>query len=95
MSPMLFVDGLLASGAIALALLSLNAREVFTSIVLFVCLGLLATLIWARLGAWDVAIAEAAIGAGLTGALLLAARHRLREPTSRDDTPAARRPHVS
>jgi uncharacterized MnhB-related membrane protein len=36
---------------------------------------------WARLGAPDVALAEAAIGAGLAGALLLATWARL--PTKR------------
>ncbi len=71
------MDTLLAGGVILLACLSLSARQVFTSIVLYVCLGLLATLIWVRLNAWDVAIAEAAIGAGLTGALLLAAWRQL------------------
>lgn len=75
--PELALDLLLAAGAITLAGLVLAAKEVFASIVLFVSLGLLVTLIWARLGAWDVAIAEAAIGAGLTGALLLAAWRKL------------------
>ena len=73
----LAIDVLLATGALALAGLALAANKVFTGIVLFVSLGLLVTLIWARLGAWDVAIAEAAIGAGLTGALLLAAWRKL------------------
>jgi uncharacterized MnhB-related membrane protein len=36
-------------------------------------------LAWVRLAAPDVALAEAAIGAGLTGALLMAALARLRE----------------
>jgi uncharacterized MnhB-related membrane protein len=35
-------------------------------------------LAWARLGAPDIALAEAAIGAGLTGALLLDAVGHLR-----------------
>jgi uncharacterized MnhB-related membrane protein len=75
----LAIDLFLAAGALALAGLALSARRVFTAIVLFVSLGLLVTLIWARLGAWDVAIAEAAIGAGLTSALLLAAWRKLDE----------------
>jgi uncharacterized MnhB-related membrane protein len=40
-------------------------------VILFVVFGLLLALVWARLGAVDVALAEAAIGAGLSGALLL------------------------
>ncbi len=71
------IDLMLATGILLLSLLSLFARQVFTSIVLYVSVGLFATLVWARLDAWDVAIAEAAIGAGLTGALLLAAWYQL------------------
>lgn len=41
------------------------------AIVLFIVFGLLMALAWARLSAPDVGLAEAAIGAGLTGALLL------------------------
>jgi uncharacterized MnhB-related membrane protein len=43
-------------------------------------MGLFVTLMWIRLDAWDVAIAEAAIGAGLTGALLLSSRRGLKKP---------------
>ena len=41
--------------------------------VLFIALGLLSALAWARLDAPDVALVEAAVGAGLTGALLMSA----------------------
>ena len=77
MSIEIIIDVLLAGGAILFACLSLSARHVFTAIVLYISLGLIATIIWIRLNAWDVAIAEAAIGAGLTGALLLVAWRRL------------------
>jgi multisubunit Na+/H+ antiporter MnhB subunit len=49
----------------------LSDRDLFASSVLFIVFGLLMSLVWVRLGAEDVALAEAAIGAGLTGALLL------------------------
>ena len=52
---------------------ALNARELFAGVVLFICFGLVMALAWVRLAAPDVALAEAALGAGLTGALLLAA----------------------
>lgn len=52
-------------------------RNTFTCIVLFISLGGLITLCWIRLNAIDVAIAEAAIGAGLTGAMLIAAWRKL------------------
>nr|WP_298412921.1 DUF4040 domain-containing protein [uncultured Halomonas sp.] len=70
-------DLLLILGLLSFATLSLTVRDVFTSIVLFISTGLIIALTWARLGAPDIAIAEAAIGAGLTGALLLAAWRRL------------------
>ena len=57
----------------------LLVRDLFQAIVLFIVFGLLLAVAWCRLGAIDVALAEAAIGAGLTGALLvntLASRHR-------------------
>jgi uncharacterized MnhB-related membrane protein len=66
---------ILAYGAIASA-------DLFKAIVLYISLGLLLALAWARLSAPDVALAEAAIGAGFTGALLLAARDRLRRTRS-------------
>lgn len=56
---------------VALAAGALSARELFTSVALFIAFGLLMALTWARLGAVDIALAEAAIGAGLTGALLM------------------------
>jgi len=72
-------DSLLGLGLLWLAWLALNCSELFKAIVLFVSFGLLITLAWVRLDAPDVALAEAAIGAGLTGALLMAALARLRE----------------
>ena len=77
------VDVLLAVLLIWLAAMSLRATDLFKAIVLFIVFGLLMALVWARLNAPDVALAEAAIGAGLTGALLLAALARLRRPRNR------------
>lgn len=50
---------------------ALTTPDLFRAVVLFIVFGLLMALAWARLGAPDVALAEAAIGAGLSGALLL------------------------
>lgn len=71
-------DVLLGFGLIAMAWLTLSSADLFRAVVLFVSFGLLLALAWARLAAPDVALAEAAIGAGLTGALLMAALARLR-----------------
>lgn len=54
------------------------ARAAFAAVVGYVALGLLLALLWVRLGAADVALAEAAIGGGLTGVLLIGAAARLR-----------------
>jgi multisubunit Na+/H+ antiporter MnhB subunit len=60
-----------AAGAVA-------SRRPSASVSLFIVYGLLLAIGWVRLGAVDVALAEAAIGAGLTGVLLLSAVARLR-----------------
>jgi energy-converting hydrogenase B subunit D len=85
----LFIDSCLVIGILTLACLCLATRYLFTAIVLFVSLGLLVTIAWVRLDAPDLAIAEASIGAGLTGALLLASWRQLRvKPVNADaDTP--------
>ncbi|GAA5234775.1 DUF4040 domain-containing protein [Verticiella sediminum] len=64
-------DLLLAAGLVYVAWRALGVRDLFTAIVLFIAFGLLMALCWVRLDAPDIALAEAAIGAGLTGALLL------------------------
>lgn len=68
--------------ALALLLLGLAAwtvfaRDTFAAVAGFIPYGLLLTLAWLQLSAIDVAITEAAIGAGLTGALLVGAASRL------------------
>lgn len=82
----LVFDTLLGLGLLWLAWLLLNSQELFKAIVLFVAFGLLMALAWVRLDAPDVALAEAAIGAGLTGALLLAALAKLQSIESTQDS---------
>lgn len=76
-------DLLLAAGLLWLAWRTLASPDLFKAIVLFISFGLLMALAWVRLDAPDVALAEAAIGAGLTGALLLAALARLKQTRRR------------
>ena len=61
---------------------ALASQNLFKAIVLFIAFGLLMSLAWVRLGAPDVALAEAAIGAGLTGALLMAALAQLQDTST-------------
>jgi uncharacterized MnhB-related membrane protein len=76
-------DLLLALGLLWLAWRALACADLFKAIVLFIAFGLFMALAWVRLAAPDVALAEAAIGAGLTGALLMAALARLSEMETR------------
>lgn len=80
---MITIDALLAAALLALATASLRAPASGTGSALFIAFGLVLALAWTRLGAPDVALAEAAIGAGVTGALLLDAAAQLdsRSPT--------------
>ncbi len=71
-------DTLLGFALLWLAWRALASPDLFRAIVLFVAFGLLMALAWVRLNAPDIALAEVAIGAGLTGALLLAALARLK-----------------
>ena len=85
-------DLLLGFGLICLAWWTLFCTDLFKAIVLFIAFGLLMALLWVRLDAPDVALAEAAIGAGLTGALLMAALARLQN-TSRNNNPDSSEQH--
>ncbi|MFT4823138.1 MAG: multisubunit Na+/H+ antiporter MnhB subunit [Halioglobus sp.] len=62
---------------IVIAWRALNSHSMRDGVALFIALGVLVSLIWARLEAPDLAIAEVAIGSGITGALLMAAMHDL------------------
>lgn len=76
-------DALLAAVVLTLAWKALSSTDRRRSVIFFIGFGLVLALIWARLKAPDVALAEAAIGAGLSGALLLAAASD-REPKTAD-----------
>lgn len=57
---------------------ALLSRDLFRAVVMFIVFGLIMALTWTRLHAPDLAIAEAAIGAGLAGMLFLDALGHLR-----------------
>jgi uncharacterized MnhB-related membrane protein len=69
-------DALLALLLLWLAWRAVTDRTLFRAVVSFVALGLVLALTWFRLAAPDLALAEAAVGSGLTGALMLAALRR-------------------
>lgn len=81
-------DAILGGTLMWLAWRALTSEDLFKGIVLFIAFGLLMALVWVRLDAPDIALAEAAIGAGLTGALLLAALARLESVSVKTSAPA-------
>lgn len=64
-------DLLLAISLLWSAWQTLSTPKLDRAVIMFIVFGLLLTLVWARLDAPDIALAEAALGAGLTGTLLL------------------------
>lgn len=76
---------------LGLATWTVFVRDTFSAVAGFIPYGLLLTSVWLRLSAVDVAMTEAAIGAGLTGALLVGAAARLRASEAQS---AARQPGV-
>lgn len=74
----LVIDMVLALSLVVLAWQTLIGRGLFRGLVMFVVFGLTLALIWARLGSPDLAMAEAAIGTGVTAAMLMVAYWRLR-----------------
>ena len=67
----LALDGVLAVMLPLIAWRVLATPDLRKAIVLFIALGLTSALAWARLAAPDIALVEAAVGTGVTGALLM------------------------
>lgn len=67
------LDLALAGMVLGLGWAAVSSPDLKRGVVLFIAFGLLLAVVWARLRAPDLALAEAAIGAGLAGALLLSA----------------------
>jgi multisubunit Na+/H+ antiporter MnhB subunit len=84
------VDLVLAVLLSWLAWRALNSRDLFRAVVLFIAFGVVLALVWVRLGAVDIALAEIALGAGVTGALLLAALASLGQPLRGEPAASAR-----
>ncbi|MEX2490124.1 MAG: DUF4040 domain-containing protein [Nitrospirales bacterium] len=74
------LDWILAITLVLLAWQVLSITDLFKAIVLFITTGLIMAFTWVRLEAVDIALAEAAIGAGLTGVLFLTTLSHLSSP---------------
>lgn len=72
-----------------LAISAFGTKDAFSAVIRFVAMGLTVTLAWVRLQAPDVALAEAAVGAGLSGAVLLTSLATMRrqgtEPSVKEE----------
>lgn len=73
----LALDLLLAAALPLVGLAAVLRRDLVESVMLLFSAGVLLAIAWARLGAPDVAMVEAALGAGVTGVLFLSALARI------------------
>lgn len=78
MMPLL--DLILAGTVLVTAVLAVLAPRRDAAASAFLIFGVLLALLWARLEAPDIALAEAALGGGVAGALLVNALHSRRPP---------------
>lgn len=73
------IDGAIMLTMILLAFRVLTVKDIFLAAIFFVVFGLFMALAWVRLHAPDIALAEAAVGSGITGVLLLDAATFMRK----------------
>ncbi|WP_166258103.1 Na(+)/H(+) antiporter subunit B [Marinobacter salicampi] len=83
------LDGLLVFTLLMTASATLVSRDLFRAVVLFIAFGLVMAACWVRLDAPNIALAEAAIGAGLSGVLFLDAVSQLRRGQTRKRSASA------
>ena len=67
----MIIDIFLSFGLLWLAFRMVQTNNLFNVTVYFIVFGMILALVWVRLGAFDLALAEVALGSGITGALLL------------------------
>lgn len=68
---MLLIDSLLLLLLLWLGMKITFTKELFNAVIHFIVFGMVLSLVWVRLSAFDLALAEIALGAGITGVLLL------------------------
>lgn len=71
------VDFWLLLVLVATALIALQARRLFAAVIVLNAYSFLMAVLFSALGAVDVALTEAALGAGLTGVLFVVAISQL------------------
>lgn len=68
---MILFDILLLAALIICAVAALLSKRLLVAVVVYMAYGLVMSIIWALLQSPDLAITEAAVGAGVTGILFL------------------------
>ncbi len=69
---MIILDLLLLSILVICAIAATRVRDLLSAVIIFAAYSLIMAIIWLQLGSPDVAITEAALGAGVTTMLLIA-----------------------
>lgn len=87
MSAAILLDAGLCLFLFGAAIAAVTVRDLFAAIAFFIVYGVIVAIAWLRLEAVDVALAEAAIGAGLTGVLLIGAWSMLNRAGISEDEP--------
>lgn len=64
------------------AVISLSVKDLLSATMIFGIYGFLICLLWAEMGAVDVAFTEAAVGAGVSTVLLIATIYNTRRRSS-------------
>lgn len=67
---------------IVAAVIALNVRDLLSSAMIFAIYGFLICLLWAEMGAVDVAFTEATVGAGISTVLFIATIFNTRRKSS-------------
>jgi uncharacterized MnhB-related membrane protein len=70
------IDLLLLVMLVCCAVVAIHLRDLLGATIMLAMYSLLMTVVWTRLNAVDVAFTEAAVGAGITTVLLIAALSR-------------------
>lgn len=79
------IDLAVGLSVVVVAVVALVAPRRLASVICFLVFGVLLAVLWALAGAPDVALAEAAIGAGVTGVLFVDTVTRGRVPADKSD----------
>lgn len=69
---MVILDLLLLNILVICAIAATRVRDLLSAVIIFAAYSLIMAIIWLQLGSPDVAITEAALGAGVTTMLLIA-----------------------